>query len=408
MKKAVAYFLLVFTFFSGGCSREKSEYTFKEMQAVEVDESKVVLTRFPNELKEINDSTIGTMNSGTHLSLYNIYTGVNIANFSTQFISFDSLITSTYRKKYLNKREYKYDVKMTAGMAGGNSQLLNFYYAENNFYVYVNTLVDVNYVNDPKELEHFLKNANANQINPSDVNIQIMEYLEFLFVLDNELNIKNIIPLYEREKIKTHNYSPFFQKGFAIKNSTLFVPIYNNEKGVADMSAKLVYNNDLSCLAKYDLTNDSTADFALTFKTIDFNDFSIRNYFTSTFKFRNVDGELFFSNGKEILNVDSEKRILSKDRLEKNEWISDFQKHKNTITLITYKLFKKQHLSETEKAYGADSLGDLQIKVFNDDLVATKKLSQTTPSFLVTENKIVFIEKNKEHYYIKSIGYHEN
>lgn len=406
--KQIPYSLLLFTFFLGGCAQKKSEYFFENITSAEIDESKIVLTRFPYELREINDSTIGAMNSGTHLSLYNIFTGKNTANFSTESLSFDSLITETYRKKYANKREYIYDATATTGLSGGNAQLLNFYYSENTFYVYVNTLAEVKYVNDPQELQRFLKTANASNLNPEDVNIQIMEYLEFVFELDNRLNIKKVIPLYARTKMKTDYYSPFFQKGFAIKGSQLFVPIYNSEKGLSDMSAKMNCNNELSCLAKYDLTNDSLVDYTLPYKTIDFIDFSVRNYFTSMFKFRNADSELLFSNGKEIVNVSSEKKVFTKDRLEKNEWISDFEKKNGTITLLTYKLLKKKLPTESEKTYGADSLCDLQIKIYQDELIATNKLSHANTSLLVMANKVVLVEKDKEHYYFKSIGYHEN
>lgn len=404
----IPYFLLIFAFFLGGCAQEKSEYVFENTTVAEIDESRIVLTRFPSELREINDSIIGAMNTGTLLSLYNIFTGKNTANFSTESLSIDSLITETYRKKYANKREYIYDATASAGMSGGNAQLLNFYYSENKYYVYVNTLAEVKYVNDPEELQSFLQTANAKQLNTEDVDIQIMEYLEFIFELDNQLIIKKIIPLYARTKMKANQYSPFFQKGFAVEGTQLFVPIYNSEKGFSDMSAKMVCNNQLSCLANYDLTNDSLVNYSLPYKTIDFSDFTIRNYFTSMFKFRNADSELLFSNGKEIVGVTSEKKVFSKDRLEKNEWIRDFQKNKGTITLITYKLLKKKLPTESEKIYSADSLCDLQIKVYDGELVATKNLTGQTTSFLVTANKVIFIEKDKEHYYFKSIGYHEN
>lgn len=407
MKQAIYYFF-IFTLLLGGCVQEKSEYVFENTTVAEIDESRIVLTRFPSELREINDSIIGAMNMGTHLSLYNIFTGKNTANFSTESLSIDSLITETYRKKYANKREYIYDASASAGMSGGNAQLLNFYYTENKYYVYVNTLAEVKYVNDPEELQSFLQTANAKELNTEDVDIQIMEYLEFIFELDNQLKIKKIIPLYARTKMKANQYSPFFQKGFAVEGTQLFVPIYNSEKGFSDMSAKMVCNNQLSCLANYDLTNDNLVNYSLSYKTIDFSDFTIRNYFTSMFKFRNVDSELLFSNGKDIVDVTSEKKVFSKDRLEKNEWISDFQKNKGTITLLTYKLLKKKLPTESEKMYGADSLCDIQIKVYEEELVATKNLTGQATSFLVTANKVIFIEKDKEHYYFKSIGYHEN
>lgn len=406
--KQIPYSLLLFTFFLGGCAREKSEFFFENTGAVEIDESQIVLTRFPSELKEINDSIIGAMNSGTHLSLYNIFTGKNTANFSTESLSLDSLITTTYRKKYANKREYIYDATASAGMSGGNAQLLNFYYSKNTFYVYVNALAEVKYVNDPQELQRFLKTANAKELNTEDVDIQIMEYLEFIFELDNQLKIKKIIPLYSQTKMKADQYSPFFQKGFSVERNQLFVPIYNSEKGFSDMSAKMICNDNLYCLANYDLTNDTVVNYSLPYRTVDFSDFSIRNYFTSAFKFQAADDDLLFSNGKEIATVASERKVFSKEHLEKNEWIRDFHKDKSTITLLTYKLLKKKLPTESEKMYGADSVGDLQIKIYRDDLIATEKLSQANTSLLVTSNKVILVEKDREHYYFKSIRYHEN
>lgn len=411
MKKTIAYCFLIFIFFSGACSREKSEYTFETSNPIELDESKIVLTTFPSALTEINDSILGALNSGSQLSLYNIFTGKNTANFSTANVSFDSVITTTYRKKYANKRKYIYDATVASGMSGGNSQLLNFWFSENTFYVYVNTLVEVNYDNDKEELQRFLKTANAQQLSNSteDVNIQVMEYLEFIFVLDEQLQIKKIIPLYERARLKKDNYSPFFQKGFAVKNNQLFTPIYNSEKGISDLSGKMVCNNTFFALANYDLTNDDAVQYSLPYKTIDFNDFSVRNYFTSPFSFRDDENELLFSNGKEILNVRSEKKIFSKILLEENEWISDFRKQKNTVTMLTYKLFQKQQQSEAEKMYGSDSLGDVQIKIFQTELIATMELPlKTRTTVLITKDKVFLVEKDKEHYYFKSIHYHEN
>jgi len=233
--------------------------------------------------------------------------------------------------------------------------------------------------------------------------------LEFIFVLDEQLQIKKIIPLYERARLKKDNYSPFFQKGFAVKNNQLFTPIYNSEKGISDLSGKMACNNTFFALANYDLTNDDAVQYSLPYKTIDFNDFSVRNYFTSPFSFRDDENELLFSNGKEILNVRSEKKIFSKILLEENEWISDFRKQKNTVTMLTYKLFQKQQQSEAEKMYGSDSLGDVQIKIFQTELIATMELPlKTRTTVLITKDKVILVEKDKEHYYFKSIHYHEN
>ena len=98
MIKKIVY-LFVITGFISACTHKTGNYIFENTIAVKVDESKLVLTRFPSQVETIRDSIIAMLNSYQKLSLYNIYSGKNIDNFSIHHINFDSLIHNTFQKK---------------------------------------------------------------------------------------------------------------------------------------------------------------------------------------------------------------------------------------------------------------------------------------------------------------------
>ncbi|HEY0029728.1 MAG TPA: hypothetical protein VGC65_03130 [Bacteroidia bacterium] len=413
MKKL--FYVTLVTCFLSACAQKTSNYNFESASSVKIDESKVVLTRFPSVLTEIDDSTIAAINSLRKLSIYNIYSGKNIANFTTEKIKFDSLIRETFQKKYEGRRQYIYDEATAGGLSEGNSQVLFFYYSDNTFYIYVNTLAQVNYINDPAELLKYSENEKIKELKKEsgDVNLQIMQYLEFVFVVDKNLRLQKILPLYEKTQLKNDKYSPFYQKGFAVSNSKLFVPIQKDDQSFEKITSQLKWESNLNTLAVFDLKNDQKTDYRLGFKDIDFNDFSLHDYFSSAFVFRKNTNGLSFSNGKDICEIESGKKLFSKKQLRTNEWIQSYQMDDNqNLILVTYTLDKNANPTEFEKNYGLDSLSSIQLRTFNTQSMewGNEKALPTSInlSMLVTHDKLIYFDKDEENYYLKFIPYHEN
>ena len=395
------------------CAHKESDYNFEKIHSVKIDESKIVLSKFPSELTEINDSTVGVIAS-QKLSLYNIYSGRNIANFSAQTIKFDSLIRETFQKKYSGKREYNYDPASAGGLKGGNCQLTSFYYSNNAFYIYVNTLAQVKYINDSVGLAQYTENDRVKEAQKKygkDMHVKIMEFVEFIFVVDNDFHLKKIIPLYENEQLKKDNYQPYYFKGFIINNDKMLFSILKRSEPVEKITSKMTPGKSYYTLADIGLENDNDVNYKLSFKDVDFSDFSLHDYFSSAFVFQQNSNVLIMSTGKEIYNVETGVRLFSKEHLKSNEWIQAFHydNDKNLIA-VTSCHFKKAHPTILEATYDIDSVGEIKIKMFE-----AKKSTWTDEknienkknlSFLITKNKVVYFDKDKENYYFKYIKYY--
>ncbi len=415
MMKKYSY-LLIIAGLMCACTHQTSDYNFDNTHSIKIDESKVVLTRFPSVLKDVNDSIIAVINSAQKLSLYNINSGINISNFSTEKINFDSLIKETFQKKFEGKREYIYDTSTAGGLSDANCQVLSFDYSNNAFYIYLNTLVQVNYINDSVELLKYSQNEKVKQLkkeNGQDINLQIMQYLEFIVVVDEKMNLKEIIPLYEKPELKQEKYSSFYQKGFAINGNKIYVPIQKDNQSFEKITSKLKWDSNFYTLAQFNVKGKSKTDYKLSFTEIDFRDFSLHDYFSSFFVYQRNSNELIFSNGKEICEIESGEKLFSKNQLKTNEWVQNFFFNSNkNIVMVTYTLDKKANPTEFEINYGVDSLSRITIKIFdlkNMNWGTKKQLPITSNlAFLVTKNKIVYFDKDKEHYYLKYILYNEN
>lgn len=413
MRKLI--FLFILTYFPGGCAREVSTYSFENTDSVKVDESQTVLTRFPSGLKEISDSVVGMVNAGQKISLYNVYTGKNLLNFSTQLFNFDSLFKSTFQKHYEGKREYTYDAHSAGGLSHGNSQVLAFSYSDNTFYIYVNTLVEVKHLNDSDQLKKYAEQPEVKAVlkKTGSIKLSVSEYIEFIFVTDDQFKIKKVIPLYERNKLTQEKYSCFFQKGFTAGEASLYVPILKAGETFGTLRSLLKQDDRFFSLAKLNISDYEAVDYRLSYKEIDLKDFSLGDYLSSTyFTFKNDAKGLLFCSGKEICAVETGEKVFSKAPLKKNEWISNFYNSENDLTLVTYTIDKKTHPSDIDIAYCIDSISSRHIKVFdkkNNKWLFDKALSiKANPMFLVTNNKIIYLEKDKQNYYFKFIRYNEN
>jgi hypothetical protein len=412
MKKVSTLLLMIG--FMGACTHKTNFYNFETIRSVTIDESKTVLTSFPTVIKEVNDSTIAIINAGQKLSLYNLYSGINTLNFSTENINFDSLIQQTFQKKYAGEREFIYNKQATGGLSEGNCQLLSFDYTAGLFYIYANTLAQVNYMNDSLAVAKFSESEKVKEMQKknADATIRIMNYLNFIIIVDNHFNLKEIVPLYEKTILQKDNYTAFYQKGFAVSNNKLYAPIQKNNQTFEQIASPVKWDATSNTMVMIDLKNKEQANYRLSIKDIDYNGFSLHDYFGVPFSFSNNNNTLQFSNGKEICEIENSKKIFAKKNLSEKEWIQTFNsKEDGKIVMTTYRLDKKLHPTDFEKSYAIDSLNSMKIKLY-DTQTSTWTKEKELPikhfSTIITSSKIIYFDKDNTHYYLKYISYNEN
>jgi hypothetical protein len=415
-RAAVLLFLTsILTCFLGACTRETGDYTFDAADSAKIDESQLVLTRFPSGMKAVNDSVLGMVVNGQKIALYNVSTGMNLRNFSSQQMNFDSLIRCTYQEHYKGTRVYTYDALTAGGLSDGNSQVLGFDHDGSSFYIYVNTLVDVNYDQDTAQIKKYESDPQLQAIKKTtgSYNLIVQEYLEFLFVTDEQFRIKNVIPLYEKNALKKEDYAIYYQQEFAVEGNTIYAPVLKNDQVTGNLDAMLKTSPGLYSIAKLNTQNTETAELKLSYEQIDYRGFSLGDFFSAPLVLKYNTNEMLFSNGKEICAVESGDKVFAQSPLMKNEWISDFWRNDDRrLTMVTYTTAKKSHPSDIDLAYSIDSISSMHLKIFDKEKqrwLADKPIrALTNPGFLVTSDKIICIEKGKENYFLKIIRYHEN
>ncbi|MBA3706464.1 MAG: hypothetical protein H0W84_11375 [Bacteroidetes bacterium] len=406
-------YILVLIGFMGACTHKTSTYNFESADSVKIDESKVVLTRFPIQLEEINDSVIGAINSRKTLSLYNIYSGKNIANFLVDNINFDSLIQSTFQKKYEGKRNYSYSKEALAGLLDMVEQVNVFQYTDTTFYIYVNTISEVDNLNDTALLLKYydMKGIKKLKKTNKELKMRTNEFVHFLFITDNQFVLKEIIPLYDPPMLKKNNYSPIYERAFYVDGNDLHYFLMKNSEAYETLRSKK--NLKSSYTAVSDLKDETKTRLLLNNDIIDYSDFSFDDYLGSSAKFTKKNNELIYFNGKEICEVKNGKKIFSKKNLNANEWITTFyiNEDKQKIITLNYNKDKKKNPTEFEEHYAVDSVNTIRIKIFDiktSKWIAEKKLTDYHYPPLITKNKIIYFDKDKQNYYIKYIRYNEN
>ncbi|MFL5764753.1 MAG: hypothetical protein ACJ77K_12485 [Bacteroidia bacterium] len=407
MKKLICCIAVIY--FLGSCSREvNSGFNYKAADSVALDESKVVITREPWSIRQINDSVAGAIIAGQQVSLYELRTGKNIRNFNTRNINFDSLTKTTYQQHY-KERSYHYDALTAGGLSNGNSQMLDFIHSDKRYYIYVNTTVDVNYDKDTAQLKKYENDPQIKAIREKtgEFNLIVQEYLEYLFVTDEEFKLLQIIPLYENELLKKDGYSPLYQRGFMVSNNAIIFSIIKDDLVTKGAETTLNSCNNCCALAKVDLDHPDQLTYLLPFENMNMKNYNLHHFFSSLFRLKVNEKNTFFSNGKGIYTVETGKSALPESALKANEWISDFSWNDHRILLATYMTYKKKHPSDTDIAYGVDSIANFRIRVMGPDSGTDITEKVLAPSGLspidVNAEKIVWIVKDKEHYYLKSL-----
>jgi hypothetical protein len=407
--------LLLCVYFLGACSREVNTYSFDTPDSVAIDESKIVLTRFPIGVKELNDSVMGMVTNIHQIGIYNIHTGENLMNFSTQRVNFDSLIKETYQKFYEGKRIYHYDTLTAGGLSGGNSQVFGFDHWGNSYYIYVNTLADVDYSGDKLQIEKLKQEPQVKALaaNVGNFKLIVQDYLEFIFVTDERFNIRGIFPMYLRDTLTSHSCNCNFQSGFAAEGNNIYVPVLCSKFYTGTPVPKGNAAAEVFSVAKLSMSDPIDVDLKLSYNTIDFSDHSANEFLSFREAFKRNNHGLFFCNGKEICHVEQNKKIFEKKYLDKNEWISNYCLNDNgIITFTTYHSFKKINPGEDELLYAPDSISGISARLF-DTKNSTWLARQALPNsheinYVPAKDHILCVEKGKEHYYFKIIPYNEN
>jgi hypothetical protein len=398
--------------FVSACSHKTDSYTFEKINAVKIDESKLVLTRYPSQIEEINDSIVATVNAYQSVSLYNIYSGANLLNFSTKNIQFDSLLLCTFQKKYSDTRKYTYN-KYSEGLSGEGGQVKSFQYSNHTFYIHISTMAEVKYLKDSSAVSKKTDTEQVIQLKEKygDVSLSTMDYINFLFVTDEHFNLEKVIPIYESPKLKVNNYFPIYDRAFYIDKKNIYVYLTKDDEAYETMLSKKQLQERY--IAKINTDDENDVHYFLGNDEIDFSGFTIHDYYAAPIKLMQSNNRLVYSNSKEICEVESGKKIFAKYNIAANEWIARFYQDVNDkIILVNYKADKKQHPSEFDEQYALDSLHSASIKVFDK-----KKLAWVTEKklpalfhfpFLVSASKVIYFDKDKEHYYFKYIHYNEH
>lgn len=398
---------IVFVGFMGACAHKTNEYIFDEVESVKIDESQIVLTRFPSEMKNITDSIVATINSAQSVSLYNIHSGKNIANFDLKKTNFDSLIQNTFQKKHADTKKYLYSNGFE--LNGENYQLTTFDYSNNRFWIHASVIVEVHHLKeDAKTLPKHKNNEKIIELQKQydSINIIEMGYLNFIFETDNDFIIKAIHPLYGEEILKENNYFPYYNKGFFVLNNCIYTPIGKMDESFNRLENKMNVAPDNYCLAKINLLDAEKIAYKLHLSNISFADYTLRDYIEARFRFKEYKNSFLFSNGKEISEIENEKKILDKKILTTNEWIADYCFLENeSLVLITYEIDKKQPFDPSKPVFPKYKIKiiDPVSSILLKELVLDIKSSTVT----LTKNKIIYLDRDDENYSFKQINYHE-
>jgi hypothetical protein len=162
----------------------------------------------------------------------------------------------------------------------------------------------------------------------------------------------------------------------------------------------------LHTAACLDMKDTSQAELVCSNNDLNYEDFRFVDYLGGYINFEDSPEGYVFCNGKEIYCFDNHKKILEKETIRPNEWINGYYLGAEEILLSTHVLEKKAHPTKFDIAYGLDSIASNNI-VCIDRVSGLKQLIKLdireAYSFALTSDKLVFIERDKENYYVTRI-----
>ena len=407
MKKSL-FFVSLISLLLSSCGREEKSWTLSGPVRVPIDESKIVLQMFPLRIKKMDDSTVVMLTNRKQLGFYNFYTGKLIRSYSIQAFRFDSLLNVTFNKDYKNRREYICD---TIGINGDECQMGDYAYDNGKFYVYINCIAHVKYINDSVSLNKFNSNPTVKAMKEKypETETDIMDFTQFLFVLNDELQLQKCIPIYERSKIAT-NYSATYQMGFGAKNNYLYVPLLQNNYTPESNGALIDNDNFFYSISKLGINDTSDCKLLLSNKEMDYSDFNFHDYLGPNRVYKNIGDDFLFCNGKEIRSLNNKSLFLKSSTVSKKEWIRNFNANDAKIMLYTDTYIKKDHPTKMEAAFGIDSLLSHDLIRVNRETGSVSRVKlkvNTAISAEITNDQFIYVDKDKENYYFNYISFDE-
>ena len=139
------FFLIMIACLFHSCVEKTSSWSIDKAVQVKLNESEIVLRSMPRRLRVIDDSTVVMITNHQQLSLYNLFTGNNIGNFSASGIHFDSLVDITYNEYYKGRRHYIYDSANAGGVTEGTYQMSDYAQNKGKYYIYLSCETEVKY-----------------------------------------------------------------------------------------------------------------------------------------------------------------------------------------------------------------------------------------------------------------------
>lgn len=409
------FVLVVISLSVFSCSDRQGNYSFDKAKKATIDESKVVLTRLPAHVVQINDTIIGFNNSYQNVSLYNINTGKNLCSYSLIGLNFDSLIQVTYGKHYAGFRKYIHDKGDGGGMENSDGTIQRIVASDGKVYMFVTTLAEIIDKNDTASTTEYDDNEEIKKLKAQNTKVKmvILSYIEFLFVADTDLKLLEIIPLYDRPKLKTDDNFAFLQIGYGIIKGSAYSLLQERNFKPTTLRSKITFSPDQYSVVRMDLKDVNSVDYLLPFKDVDFSSFTYQDYFSVPYQFKVIGDKFIFSNGKDIVDVDKGEILFSHTNLQPNEWVGCYLTGKDGKDhFINYTMEPKKNPTDFEKIYAIDSMSTMKLRLFDPE---TKKWEDkgdlpvlSNKSFLLTDKNIIYVESDSTHYFIKQIPYNED
>lgn len=405
--KILSSFIIIICFM--GCTHKADDVTFDDKRTSVIDESKLVLMRNPANLQFVSDSVVAVTNSHQKLSVYNYYSGKNLQNFSLDKFDFDSLISLTYRKKYDGIKTYKYDKGFE--LNGDNYQLINYYYTNKTYYVFISLLAGVN---DLKDSSAIVKARNSEASKNLDnaakaAPITVYDYVNFMFTLDDRFLIKDVAPMYAEYEIRKQDYFAYFHKNFAVEKDYIYVPVAKTSDNI-NLQEKVDDHKNNFAFVKINLHDQSNMQFIVDYNDLDFSDYRMQDYFDACCTYASSGDDLLACTGKEIINIQTRQKLFAKENLNKDEWIDNFYKKEGHLLFLS--TYTKSHLKSitiSGHVCPVDSTTESHLKVFDtkaNKIIIDKKLPAVFVGML-SKDKILNTTYDKKNYYFDYIGYHE-
>jgi hypothetical protein len=390
------------------CTHKADSIILSKTANVAIDESSLVLLRLPQKLRPVTDSAIAVINSAQKLSLYNIYSGKNQSNFSLEKFNFDSLVEETYKKKYSGIKEINYEKEYQ--LNGTNYQLINYYNTKNSFYVLVSLLAEVKLLD--AAASSLINGLENKAIQAEDVEIQVMDYLNFVFVTDNNFKIREVIPMYAESFIRNDQYYPYYHKNFLVQENIIYIPVAKIDPN-PNLEAKISAIPGTFSLVKVDLHNQNSLQYLMDNKNLDFSDFRLQDYLATHFSYCITgDHKELFCSAKEIAELsEHESKIFEKKHLQSNEWIESFSETKNgKFTILSSTVDKKNSVVISGRTCPVDTITAKTLRTFDlseGKWNAEAKLPLIRSEMCLSQNKILFLSKDENNYYINYIEFNE-